>query len=126
LVVDDERVITQTFAAIFETAGYDVEAFCNGATARNETSGPHLAIIDPLLEGLSGVDLAIHLVARFPQCKILLLSARAGVDQSGSLDGRNRGYDFPLLSKPIHPEELLQRVAAELNCPSKNAVAGPR
>lgn len=121
LVVDDEKLISDTLAEIFRSAGYEVEAFCNGAVARDRTQGPDLALIDPMLPGLSGIDLAIDLVTRFPGCKVLLASARSAMDCSDLEAARRRGYDFPLLAKPIAPEELLERVAAELKCRHKSA-----
>ena len=123
MVADDECSIAATVGTILRNAGYEVEVYVNGATARDQTPGPDLAIIDPVLPGLNGTELAINLVRRFPACRILLFSARAVVGCSQVEAVRRAGYQFPLLAKPVYPTELLERVAFEVGLPQAQAVA---
>ena len=59
--------------------------------------------------GKFGVDLAMTLIKRIPECRVLLFSGHATLaDLSGA---REAGHDFPLLHKPVHPAELLKKVS---------------
>lgn len=60
---------------------------------------------------MNGVDLAMLLKGQHPGCRFLLISG-----QTSTVDllekARNEGYGFDLLSKPVHPADLLSRIAA--------------
>lgn len=74
---------------------------------------PELLITDVSMPGMSGIELAITLRRVFPDCKILLFSG--DVATAGLLAVAQRaGHTFTLLSKPVHPEELLARVSESL------------
>ena len=64
-----------------------------------------------MMPGMTGVELAIHFRKAQPECKVLLSSGQAA---TADLLGRAReqGYDFDLLSKPVHPADLLARLRA--------------
>ena len=107
-VVDDEPVIASSLAAILQLNGFSAKFFTCPlealAAARSES--PDLVISDVAMPGISGIDLAIHMRAQYPNCKILLFSGQAGT--SDLLESaRARGYDFRLLQKPVHPSEFL-------------------
>jgi CheY-like chemotaxis protein len=110
-VVDDEPVIASTLAVIFNRNGYSARCFTDPieALAAAQSDAPDLLISDVAMPGLSGVDLAIQMRARYPKCKILLFSG-----QAGTLDllenARAQGHDFHLLLKPVHPSELLAKM----------------
>lgn len=61
---------------------------------------------------LSGVDLAIQMKAVCPACKILLFSGQA---ETADLlrTARDQGHAFHLLSKPIHPADLLRQIRSQ-------------
>ena len=110
-VVDDERIIAQTVAMILTKAGYTATAFDDpiSALAAAELSPPHLLITDVMMPGMSGVELAIRFCNSFPECKVLLFSGKAAT--ADLLDtARNQGYEFELLSKPVHPADLLAKL----------------
>jgi len=113
LVVDDDRIIASTTAAILQLSGYETRCFVNPLEALEaaRTTVPDLVIADVVMPGLSGIDLAIHLKEQCPTCKILLLSGQAETEDL--LDAaREQGHDFTILAKPIHPTELLARIKA--------------
>jgi CheY-like chemotaxis protein len=58
---------------------------------------------------LSGIELAIQPKAICTACKILLFSGQA---QTADLlkAARELGHDFALLTKPIHPKDLLYQI----------------
>jgi DNA-binding response OmpR family regulator len=113
-VVDDERVIADTLAMILSRAGFIAFAFQDAEQALIEAARattPDLLIADVVMPGKLGTDLAIRFHESYPDCKVLLLSGQA--DTSNLLEAvRLQGYEFEILTKPIHPTELMARVQA--------------
>jgi CheY-like chemotaxis protein len=111
LVVDDERRIADTLALILGTRGYPAEAAHDGASALEicRQRLPDLVITDIVMPGLNGIELAIAIRRQFPGCHILLFSGQAETLEMLE-EAKSRGYDFELLAKPLHPEELLKKV----------------
>jgi DNA-binding NtrC family response regulator len=110
-VVDDEYVIAMTLATILQRSGFDAVSFTEPMKALDaaQTDPPELLISDVLMPVLSGVELSIRMRQSNPECKVLLFSGQAATANLLE-EARERGYDFELLSKPIHPTEFLQRV----------------
>ncbi|MGA2534829.1 MAG: response regulator [Terracidiphilus sp.] len=109
LVVDDERVIADTTAAVFASAGFTSRAVYSAEEALEVVPlwVPHLAVIDVKLPGMSGIDLAIRLKAEYPACKLSLFSGY--MDTADMLESAMQaGHLFNMLAKPIHPIELLK------------------
>jgi DNA-binding NtrC family response regulator len=109
-VVDDEKVISETLAAILRLSGFAATSFTNPFEALNARSGsPDLLLSDVVMPGLSGVDLAIQFKEKYPNCKVLLFSGQAATNDLLQA-ARERGHDFHLLTKPAHPVDLLRRI----------------
>ncbi len=111
LVVDDERLIADTLVAILNESGFLASAAYCADNALNLISNeiPDLMITDVSMPGMDGIDLAIAVRERFPQCKILLFSGHAA--SAGLVEeARKKGHEFTLLSKPIHPRDLLEHL----------------
>ena len=110
-VVDDEVVIAQTLAMILNQAGFQASAFDHPdkAIAARAELAPDLLISDVVMPGMTGIELAIHFRKAQPECRILLFSGQAAT--SDLLEkAREQGYDFDLLSKPVHPKDLLAKL----------------
>lgn len=115
LVVDDESVIAETVAAILSRSGYAAMTAYDGPEALEIAllTPPELLITDVSLPGMSGIELAITIRRIFPDCKVLLFSGHAAT--AGLMAGAQRaGHTFTLLSKPVHPKELLAWVSQSL------------
>lgn len=115
LVVDDESAIADTLAEILNRSGYSAMAAYDGpgALETSLTVPPELLITDVVLPGMNGIDLAIQMKRIFPDVKILLFSGQASTsDLLTSAHGA--GHRFTLLSKPVHPKDLLARVSESL------------
>jgi DNA-binding NtrC family response regulator len=115
LVVDDERAIADTLTKILSRSGFAAMAAYDAETAL-ETAllvPPQMLITDVVLPGMSGIDLAIVLEAKVPDCRTLLFSGMAST--AGLLAEANRaGHRFELLSKPVHPNDLLAHLSTSL------------
>jgi CheY-like chemotaxis protein len=114
LIVDDERVIADTLATIFTHAGYETRPAYSAeeALALIEEWVPHLALIDVVLPGMNGIDLAIRLKAEVPNCRLTLFSGQAAA--ADLLDhARRDGHSLDIIPKPIHPTELLNLLGSQ-------------
>jgi DNA-binding NtrC family response regulator len=112
IVVDDERLIADTLAAILRNAGYEAKATydASGALALAARTPPDLLITDVCMPGMSGVELAITVKQAIPHCRVLLFSGHATlVDLLAP--ARAAGYNFTVLAKPVHPADLLATIA---------------
>jgi DNA-binding response OmpR family regulator len=112
-IVDDEEVISATLAMILRMQGFDARSFTNPLEALEacQAHAPDLLISDVLMPGLTGVKLAIELTQFCPDCRVLLFSGQA---QTVDLleKARGEGHDFTLLTKPVHPKDLIARIHA--------------
>jgi CheY-like chemotaxis protein len=124
LVVDDESVIADTVSAILSRSGYASMTAYDAEEALETAlqTPPEMLITDVILPGMNGIELAITVRRIFPDCKILLFSGQAAAADLLA-PARAEGHRFTLLSKPIHPKELLARVMESLR-PSTAVVAG--
>jgi DNA-binding response OmpR family regulator len=112
-VVDDDRVIALTTATILNLSGYEARSFMNPLEALEaaRTVKPDLILADVVMPGISGLDLAIRLKDQCSTCKVLLFSGQA-VTADLLESARTKGYEFEVLAKPIHPDDLLARIRA--------------
>jgi DNA-binding response OmpR family regulator len=115
LVVDDESVIADTLAEILSRSGYAAMTAYDADEALEAamTTPPEMLITDVILPGMNGIELAIKIRRIFPDCKILLFSGQAAtVDLL--VNANCAGHHFNLISKPIHPKDLVAKVAESL------------
>lgn len=111
LVADDERVIAETLAIILNQAGFEVRAVFSGETAVNALDDfkPDLLLSDVMMQGMTGIETAILTRTRLPSCKIPLFSGQAAT--ADLLEAaRAQGHEFEILTKPIHPTDLLREI----------------
>jgi len=111
LVADDERTIADTLAVILTKAGFETQAVYSGEAAVEmaEHFRPNMLISDVVMTGISGIEAAIKIGAILPDCKILLFSAQAATVNLLE-KARAQGHEFEILSKPVHPSDLLARL----------------
>lgn len=116
LVVDDERPITDTLCQILRRAGYDCRSAYGAAEALQILSQftPALIITDVMMPEINGIEMAKTIHTKYPHCKILLFSGNAAT-QDLLESARTEGYSFNVLAKPVHPRDLLAKVAILLS-----------
>jgi CheY-like chemotaxis protein len=109
LVVDDEPIIADTLKLILDRNGFRAFVAYDGDSAINlaHQTAPDILLCDVIMPGLDGVEVAIHVRAMHPDCRVLLLSGQAGVDDLLK-KARIRGHQFDIVIKPIHPTDLLK------------------
>jgi CheY-like chemotaxis protein len=111
LVVDDERVIADTLSMILNQSGFEARAVYSGEGALElaATFAPDMLISDVIMADLNGIDAAIRMRALLPRIKILLFSGQAAT--ADLLEkARAQGYEFEILAKPVHPQDLLTKL----------------
>ena len=114
-VVDDEHAIATTLALILNQLGFDAIAFTHPVRALEAagTGQPQLLLTDVVMPELTGIDLAVKMLEMLPSCKVLLFSGMQ--DTAQLLDQCTaRGHTFPILAKPIHPNELVSEIRTVL------------
>jgi DNA-binding NtrC family response regulator len=113
LVVDDERVIADTLSIILSKNGFSAfTAYdANAALEMAKAVPPALLLSDVMMgPGMDGSQLAMAIVESFPECRVILFSGH-GATRDLLDRARDQGHDFTLLSKPLHPADLLAHIA---------------
>lgn len=115
LIVDDESVIADTLTEILNRSGYAATAAYDGESAMETAllKPPEMLITDVVLPGMNGIELAITIKRIFPDCKTLLFSGQASTSDMLA-SAKSAGHHFTLLSKPVHPKDLLAWVSQSL------------
>lgn len=107
LIVEDEEAIGSNLERALEAAGYDTARATTAAAARSISIEPALVLLDLGLPDGDGLDLATHLLGRWPELRIIILTART--DEMDVVLGLDSGaVDY--VTKPFHLAELLARV----------------
>ena len=120
LLVEDEPGLVMTLTDRLIAEGYDVETATDGETglARGSAESFALIILDGMLPGRDGFDVAKTIRAQGIQTPILMLTARSQVVDR--VVGLKLGAD-DYLTKPFETIELLARIEALM----RRAPSGP-
>ena len=111
LVVDDERIIADTVAEILNDSGFVATPAYNGTTAMRaiQRDCPDVVLTNVIMPGISGVELAKFVADTCRDTKVLLFSGQAAVSNL-LLQVQQAGYSFEVLAKPLHPDELIEKL----------------
>ena len=115
LLVEDEHLLRGLVAQFLRGADYGVVEAADGAegVARFADAGPFdLALVDLNLPVFSGVEVCRRIRRLRPAQPILICSAAILDDHADALLAL--GIDH-FLTKPYHPEDLLEHIARELD-----------
>jgi DNA-binding response OmpR family regulator len=113
LIVDSLGITADSLAIIFSKEGYEVRREYAAETALKvaETWQPDVLISEIILSGMSGLDFAKKLTARYPDCSIILHSGQV----SGVVVAEALSLNYLFFPKPMHPSVLIDRVHALLS-----------
>ena len=113
LIIEDEQLLADSIKAVLEKKGFQVEAVYDGETGvEYATLGMYdLLILDVMMPGLDGYQVARKVRADRCSTPILMLTAKSGIEDR--IEGLNAGADY-YLSKPFDTRELLACINALL------------
>ena len=115
LIVEDSPEICELLHFFSSRAGFNVNEVETGEQALGylDNKMPDLLIVDWMLPGMSGVDLARRLRKEDLTAQIPILMLTARTDEADVLKGFDSGVD-DYMSKPFSPRELIARIKALL------------
>ncbi len=113
LVVEDERLLADSLKVLLEGKGFEADTAYDGKTGEEYArSGVYdLLILDVMMPGIDGYELARRIRARHLGTPILMLTAKSELEDR--ITGLDSGADY-YLTKPFDTRELLACVGALL------------
>ena len=113
LVVEDEKLLADSLKTLLEGKGFQVEVVNDGETGAEyaELGIYDLLILDVMMPGLDGYQLARRVRSKRCTASILMLTAKSAVEDR--ILGLNSGADY-YLTKPFDSRELLACINALL------------
>ena len=113
LIVEDEKLLADSLRDMLQQKGFQVEVAYDGITGRDyaELGIYDLLILDVMMPGLNGLELAQQVRAKRCFTPILMLTARSSLEDR--IQGLNAGADY-YLTKPFDSRELLACINALL------------
>ena len=113
LIVEDETALADSIKLLLTSKGFDAEAVYDGESGEDYAllNIYDLIILDVMLPKQNGFQTAKHIRAKHNSTPILMLTARADVDDK--VRGLDSGADY-YLTKPFDSRELLACVNALL------------
>ena len=113
LIVEDERLLAGSIEELLRNQGFEAEAVHDGETGLSyaRTGVYDLAILDVMMPGKNGYEVAKALRSSHLGTPILMLTARSGLEDR--ITGLDAGADY-YLTKPFDSRELTACVRALL------------
>lgn len=113
LVVDDNQSVADSVRLVLVNRGFEANVAYNGEDALDLARSTHFDILvtDVMMEPMNGIQIAIAFQHINPQGRVVLMS---GNERAANLllDAVRTGYEFPVLAKPFHPNELFSEISA--------------
>src|SRR5262249_45830506 len=111
LVIDDDPDVRGFIAAALEDQGYRVRQASDGreGLAAVQEERPDLVIVDFIMPGMSGADVAKKIRAKVPQQAILVVPGYRETDAV-----KRTAPEAPLLTKPFRADALSRAVRSAL------------
>jgi len=119
LIVEDETGLVKVLQAYLEKEGFKTWSCGNGKEALElfHKHPPHLLVLDLMLPGLSGEEVARE-IRKISQVPIIMLTAKGHEEEK--LEGLGLGADDYLV-KPVSPREVTARVKTILRRLEQNS-----
>lgn len=113
LIVEDEKLLAESLSYLLRSKGFETEVAFDGENGElfAELGIYDLVILDVMMPGLNGYEVAKRLRAKRCGTPILMLTAKSALEDR--VEGLNAGADY-YLTKPFDSRELLACVNALL------------
>ena len=113
LVIEDEKLLAESIKALLTAKGFEVETVYDGVTGAEyaELGIYDLLILDVMMPGMDGYQVARTVRSKRCATPILMLTAKSGLEDR--IEGLNAGADY-YLTKPFDTRELLACINALL------------
>ncbi|MGN1168355.1 MAG: response regulator transcription factor [Lachnospiraceae bacterium] len=113
LIIEDEILLAESLKTLLESKGYTVETAHDGITGLEyaELEIYDLLILDVMLPGLGGYQIAKKMRSNRQNIPILMLTAKSALEDR--VEGLNSGADY-YLTKPFDSRELFACINALL------------
>ena len=111
LLAEDERALARAIVKIFEKNNYSADAVHNGEDALMYLQGGNydVVVLDVMMPKMDGITVLKKLRASGNQVPVLMLSAKAEIDDK--VLGLDSGANY-YLTKPFNTKELLATIRA--------------
>jgi two-component system response regulator MtrA len=112
MVVDDDQDLAEMLGIVLTGAGFEVDLVNSGdqVMALFKTSAPDLVLLDVMLPGMSGIEVARE-IRTSSMVPIVMLTAKG--DTQDVVLGLEAGADDYMI-KPFNPSELVARIKVRL------------
>ncbi|MFG6138909.1 MULTISPECIES: phosphate regulon transcriptional regulator PhoB [Halomonas] len=126
LIVDDEAPIREMIAVALEMADYRVLEADNAQSAHAMVVDhqPDLVLLDWMMPGTSGVELARRLKREEGTSELPIIMLTAKGEEDNKIQGLESGAD-DYITKPFSPRELVARLKAVLRRATPRGVEDP-
>ncbi|MBB3230669.1 MULTISPECIES: phosphate regulon transcriptional regulator PhoB [Halomonas] len=126
LIVDDEAPIREMIAVALEMADYRVLEADNAQSAHAMVVDhqPDLVLLDWMMPGTSGIELARRLKREESTAELPIIMLTAKGEEDNKIQGLESGAD-DYITKPFSPRELVARLKAVLRRATPRGVEDP-
>ncbi len=113
VVIDDEKIVCDMCKKVLEAEGYNVEVFTDSVLAlqRIQEKRFDVVVTDLKMENVSGMDILKEVNHRYPDTKVIMLTAYATLDAAIEAI-REKIFDF--FPKPVKIDDLKQSIRKAL------------
>lgn len=113
LIIEDERTLADSIQNLLESKAFETEAVYDGVSGAEyaETGIYDLLILDVMMPGMNGYEVARSVRRNRCSTPILMLTAKSGTEDR--IEGLNAGADY-YLTKPFDSRELIACINALL------------
>lgn len=117
LLVDDDPVVRTFCERVLNIGGYGVLVASGGEDAlmllQNGSVKVELALLDVMMPGMNGIELASHILALNPRTQILLMTGYGPKEIARVANGNENPYR--IMWKPLNMESLLRMIENTLS-----------
>jgi CheY-like chemotaxis protein len=110
LVVDDEPAVLTLCQRMLQSGGYGVVTASSGeaalSLAGNDQHAIDLALLDVMMPGMNGIELASRLRAAHPKLPIVLMTGYSIVEIKGIIGE----YHYRIIWKPFKTDSLFRMI----------------